>query len=130
VHLTIRVGTTAYLTTQLFFTDALDNEIISTQPVYDTRGSRDTTNSTDTVLPKSATTAANYIFDTEQIESQSDFQDVAVGDFDVGAVLFREALAQLFRQSDASMPAAGAADTDRQVALAFGSILGNQESEH
>jgi protocatechuate 3,4-dioxygenase beta subunit len=67
VHLTIRVRGTAYLTTQLFFTDALDNSIIGSEPLYDARGSRDTTNSTDTVLPKSAATAANYIFDTAQM---------------------------------------------------------------
>jgi protocatechuate 3,4-dioxygenase beta subunit len=38
VHLTIRVGGTAYLTTQLFFTDDLDNSIIGTEPLYDARG--------------------------------------------------------------------------------------------
>lgn len=67
VHLTIRVGGTAYLTTQLFFTDDLDNSIIGTEPLYDARGSRDTTNASDTVLPKNATTAANYIFDTARM---------------------------------------------------------------
>jgi hypothetical protein len=58
---------TAFLTTQLFFDDALDNSIVGSEPVYDTRGTRDTANSSDSVVPKSATTAANYIFDTAQM---------------------------------------------------------------
>lgn len=50
VHLTITVGGNAYVTTQLCFDDALDDSIIASQPLYDTRGKRDTTNTTDTVF--------------------------------------------------------------------------------
>jgi protocatechuate 3,4-dioxygenase beta subunit len=65
VHLTISIGGAAYVTTQLFFEDALDDEIIDTQPVYDTRGHRDTTNETDTVI--SASAVGDYLFQTEKM---------------------------------------------------------------
>jgi protocatechuate 3,4-dioxygenase beta subunit len=65
VHMTIRVGGTAYVTTQLGFDDTLDDEIIASQPLYDARGKRDTTNATDTVLP--ATGLADYLFQTAKM---------------------------------------------------------------
>src|SRR5262249_34074446 len=65
VHLTIRIGNQAYLTTQLFFDDALDDEIVTTQPVYKDRGARDTTNQTDTVI--SASALADYLFETQKM---------------------------------------------------------------
>jgi protocatechuate 3,4-dioxygenase beta subunit len=55
VHLTISVGGSAYVTTQLCFDDALVDAIVAGQPLYDTRGQRDTTNTTDTVF-----TASDY----------------------------------------------------------------------
>jgi protocatechuate 3,4-dioxygenase beta subunit len=60
IHLTIRVGSDAYVTTQLCFDDSLDDDVIASQAVYDTRGKRDTTNSTDTVF--SASTYTDYEF--------------------------------------------------------------------
>jgi protocatechuate 3,4-dioxygenase beta subunit len=65
VHMTISVGSQAYLTTQLGFDDTLDDEIIATQPLYDARGKRDTTNTTDTVLP--ATGVSDYLFQTQRM---------------------------------------------------------------
>lgn len=49
IHFTVRVGGTGYLTSQLFFDDALTEEILL-QPDYKSRGKRDTTNKTDNVL--------------------------------------------------------------------------------
>jgi protocatechuate 3,4-dioxygenase beta subunit len=65
VHLTVSVNGTTYVTTQLAFADALDDEIISTQPVYKDRGARDTTNATDTVLPSTGYQA--YLFSTARM---------------------------------------------------------------
>jgi hypothetical protein len=58
-------ATTDYLTTQLFFVDSLDDEIISTQPIYDTRPHRDTTNETDTVITPAE--ISNYVFQTQKM---------------------------------------------------------------
>jgi protocatechuate 3,4-dioxygenase beta subunit len=65
IHLTISVGGKANVTTQFGFEDALDDEIVKTQPAYDTRGARDTTNTTDTVLP--ATDVVEYLFATRRM---------------------------------------------------------------
>lgn len=65
VHLTISVGGQAYVTSQLFFPDALDDEIIGTQPIYKDRGPRDTTNTTDTVISESA--LPDYLFEYEKM---------------------------------------------------------------
>ncbi|TNF24443.1 MAG: protocatechuate 3,4-dioxygenase [Deltaproteobacteria bacterium] len=54
VHFTVRVGETGYVTSQLFFPDALGDDIIGTQPLYRERGARDTTNQTDGVISASA----------------------------------------------------------------------------
>jgi protocatechuate 3,4-dioxygenase beta subunit len=64
VHFTITSGSKSF-TSQYVFDDALDDEIIDTQPVYGTRGKRDTTNVTDSVV-----TAADYqqfLFQTEKL---------------------------------------------------------------
>ncbi|HEY9898693.1 MAG TPA: hypothetical protein V6D00_05880 [Pantanalinema sp.] len=50
VHFIVRVGAQAYLTSQLFFEDALSDEIFSAHPDYRGRPRRDTTNQTDPVL--------------------------------------------------------------------------------
>lgn len=66
IHMTISIGTTAYVTTQFGFDDTLDDEIVGSQPLYDTRGSRDTKNTTDTVLP-AAPDLSNYLFQTSKM---------------------------------------------------------------
>ncbi|MBO9539088.1 protocatechuate 3,4-dioxygenase [bacterium] len=50
VHFIVRVGDQAYLTSQLFYDDALSDEIFSAHPDYRGRPRRDTTNQTDAVL--------------------------------------------------------------------------------
>jgi protocatechuate 3,4-dioxygenase beta subunit len=65
VHLTISVGGSAYVTTQLCFDDALDDSIVGAQPLYDTRGARDTKNTTDTVF--SAGDYTDYLFETAKM---------------------------------------------------------------
>jgi protocatechuate 3,4-dioxygenase beta subunit len=64
IHFTVTSGTTTF-TSQYVFEDALDDEIVSTQPVYDARPKRDTTNSTDTVV--SASTYKSFLFQTQQM---------------------------------------------------------------
>lgn len=50
VHFTIRVGGAEYVTSQLVFDDALDDEIVASQDLYDARGARDTQNTSDNVV--------------------------------------------------------------------------------
>jgi protocatechuate 3,4-dioxygenase beta subunit len=65
IHMTISIGTQAYVTTQFGFDDSLDDAIVASQPLYDARGARDTTNATDTVLP--STGLSDYLFETAQM---------------------------------------------------------------
>ncbi|WP_224366713.1 dioxygenase family protein [Hyalangium versicolor] len=64
IHLTVRLANQEYVTTQLIFDDALANEIVATQPLYDTRGQRDTTNSTDIVVSQSG---SDHVFETRRM---------------------------------------------------------------
>lgn len=66
IHLTVRVGGTAYVTSQLVFADALSDEIIAEQPIYSDRGPRDTTNTTDGIISNADDLAA-YTFETERM---------------------------------------------------------------
>lgn len=61
IHFTIRVGGTEYVTSQLVFPDALDDEIVNNQPLYKDRGARDTTNTSDTVMK--ASSVDDYTFE-------------------------------------------------------------------
>src|SRR5215471_4409092 len=65
IHFTIRINGAEYVTSQLFFDDALDDEIVNTQPLYNARGARDTTNQSDTVI--SASSVADYLFQTARM---------------------------------------------------------------
>ncbi|MFP2929192.1 protocatechuate 3,4-dioxygenase [Pyxidicoccus sp. 3LG] len=65
IHFTIRLNGTEYVTSQLFFEDDLCDDIIANQPLYNTRGQRDTTNQNDTVV--SADAVSDYIFQTERM---------------------------------------------------------------
>ncbi|WP_254627991.1 protocatechuate 3,4-dioxygenase [Myxococcus sp. CA040A] len=64
IHFTIRVGEAEYVTSQLFFDDALNDDVINHQPLYNTRGPRDTTNANDNVV--SAESVGNYLFQTSR----------------------------------------------------------------
>jgi protocatechuate 3,4-dioxygenase beta subunit len=66
VHFTVRVNDTEYVTSQLFFDDTLEDEIIATQPLYDDRGARDTRNTSDGVI--SASAVAEYSFQTKRMD--------------------------------------------------------------
>lgn len=50
IHFQIRIGGTEFVTSQLFFDDALSDEIVASEPVYSDRGPRDTTNANDNVI--------------------------------------------------------------------------------
>ena len=65
IHMTVSVGDQAYVTTQLFFDDTLSDQIVATQPLYDTRGARDTTNQNDSVISSSA--VGDYLFETAKM---------------------------------------------------------------
>ena len=64
VHLTVTIGTGAF-TSQLVFDDGLVDDIVGTQPIYNARGHRSTTNATDGVV--SASTYKQFLFDTERL---------------------------------------------------------------
>ncbi len=66
IHITVRVGGTEYVTSQLVFDDGLCDEIIADQPIYSDRGARDTTNTTDGIMSQADDLAA-YTFETEHM---------------------------------------------------------------
>ncbi len=65
IHFTVRVDGSEFVTSQLYFDDALNDDIIDTQPLYDARGPRDTTNQDDTVISGDA--VADALFQTERM---------------------------------------------------------------
>jgi protocatechuate 3,4-dioxygenase beta subunit len=64
VHFIIRAGSKS-LTSQYLFDDALNDEIIGTQPIYNARGRRDTTNVTDPFV--SASQYRQFLFQTQRM---------------------------------------------------------------
>ena len=71
IHFTVRVGSTEYVTSQLFFEDALNTEIISALPLYGSRGAKDTSNARDKVISESALT--DCFFQTQKMSDGSLF---------------------------------------------------------
>ncbi|MGC4095239.1 MAG: hypothetical protein QM756_46420 [Polyangiaceae bacterium] len=65
VHFSVRIGQTEYVTSQLFFDDALSDQIVAGEPLYRERGARDTTNQNDGVV--SANEVGAYSFQTERM---------------------------------------------------------------
>jgi protocatechuate 3,4-dioxygenase beta subunit len=65
IHFAISVGGQAYVTTQLFFDDTLTDVIVASQPIYDARGARDTTNQNDGVI--SASAVSDYLLSTQKM---------------------------------------------------------------
>jgi protocatechuate 3,4-dioxygenase beta subunit len=65
IHFTVRVGSTEYVTSQLFFDDALNDDILNSQALYNDRGQRNTRNSNDNVI--SAASVAEYSFQTQKM---------------------------------------------------------------
>ncbi|HTU58300.1 MAG TPA: hypothetical protein VMF89_07695, partial [Polyangiales bacterium] len=64
IHFTVRRSATAYLTSQLAFSEALIEEICGTHPDYSEHGQPDTPNTDDTVF--SAENVDDYVLSTEQ----------------------------------------------------------------
>jgi protocatechuate 3,4-dioxygenase beta subunit len=65
IHLIVRLGDQSYLTTQLFFDDTLNDDVLNSQALYDSRGGRDTTNKSDSVIAASA--VSTYLFQTQKM---------------------------------------------------------------
>ncbi|NOK21058.1 protocatechuate 3,4-dioxygenase [Corallococcus carmarthensis] len=65
IHFTVRVNGQEFVTSQLFFDDTTNDDIVNNQPLYNTRGARDTTNSNDTVI--SADSVGDYLFATQRM---------------------------------------------------------------
>lgn len=65
VHFTVRINGSEYVTSQLFFDDSLDDEIVASQPLYKDRGARDTKNTNDNVI--SADAVGDYTFQTSRM---------------------------------------------------------------
>jgi protocatechuate 3,4-dioxygenase beta subunit len=63
IHFTVRVGSTAAVTSQLYFEDALTEEILA-QGIYKARGKRDTTNQSDSTFRSGGATPAQVLFTT------------------------------------------------------------------
>lgn len=64
IHFTVRHEGREYLTSQLYFDEALNDSIINTHPDYNNRGARDTTNARDGVLRSNPIT--NHTFNWEK----------------------------------------------------------------
>lgn len=60
IHFTVRVNGKEALTSQLGFDDRLVDELVATQPLYQDRGPRDTTNATDGII------TGEYVFQSER----------------------------------------------------------------
>ncbi len=70
IHATIRIGTTAILTTQFFFADRVSEFIYRSHPNYSNRPNRDTTNTTDNVIGGNISRALPYLFSTRLVNNQ------------------------------------------------------------
>jgi len=64
IHFRVRLGSTAYVTSQLFFDDALNAEIFDTHPDYAEFGAPDTTNEDDGILGGNR---PRYLLNTERM---------------------------------------------------------------
>jgi protocatechuate 3,4-dioxygenase beta subunit len=63
IHFTLRVAGREYVTSQIYFEDALTEEILA-QGDYKTRGKRDTTNATDSLFRSGGASPAQVLFST------------------------------------------------------------------
>jgi len=71
IHLTVRVGGTEMVTTQLFFDEDLTSHIYTSFAPYSTRGDKDTANTGDNVIGGSASRVAPYLFDLKLINDKT-----------------------------------------------------------
>lgn len=70
IHLTVRIGTTAMVTTQMFFADRVSEFIYRSHPNYSHRPNRSTTNATDNVIGGNLTRVEPYLFSTRLINNK------------------------------------------------------------
>lgn len=61
IHFRVTVGTTEYITSQVFFDDALNDEIIGDHAKYNARGAKDTTNAADKVISEAGLSLASVV---------------------------------------------------------------------
>lgn len=61
IHFRVTVGSTVYATSQLFFEDTLNDEIIADHASYSTRGAKDTTNVADKVISEAGLTLSDVV---------------------------------------------------------------------
>lgn len=71
IHATVRVGTTAMVTTQFYFPDTLTDSVYRNHPLYTHRPNRNTTNTSDNVIGGNATRVNPYLFNSKLILDQS-----------------------------------------------------------
>ena len=67
IHATIRIGTTAMVTTQFFFLDRVAEFIYRSHPNYSNRPNRSTTNLSDNVIGGNLSRVLPYIFSTKTV---------------------------------------------------------------
>lgn len=79
IHATIRIGTTAMLTTQFFFLDRVAEFIYRSHPNYSNRPNRDTTLATDNVIGGNAARALPYIMSTRIVNNKSILATKTIG---------------------------------------------------
>ena len=65
IHFTINIAGTESVTAQLYFDDSLNDDITGTQPLYTTRGQRDTRNTADMVVAQEQ--LGDFIFQTRKM---------------------------------------------------------------
>lgn len=71
IHATIRIGTTAIVTTQFFFLDRVSEFIYRSHPNYSNRPNRDTTNLTDNVIGgQGLARVLPYVFSTKLVNNK------------------------------------------------------------
>lgn len=70
IHATIRIGTTAIVTTQFFFADRVSEFVYRSHPNYSTRPNRDTTNATDNVIGGALTRVVPFLFSTRLVDNK------------------------------------------------------------
>lgn len=71
IHATIRIGTTAMVTTQFYFQDSMNSLIYRNHAAYSHRPNPNTTNSTDGVIGGTSSRVTPYLFNSKLIKVQS-----------------------------------------------------------
>lgn len=70
IHATVRIGTTAMVTTQFFFQDRVSEFIYRSHPNYSNRPNRDTTNISDNVIGGNLNRVLPYLMSTRLVNNR------------------------------------------------------------